>query len=365
MFFRNRDPNPPALKPASVLVLDTGKQSSDWKSIFQGARLSDGREIQVCQVGWDEFMVSAEPQSSLPLLVHVHRRRPALHPDEPKSLTLQPDFVLIRNEVWGGNFTKHDHRTKLHGLMWGNIPSVNSLESIYMMQEKAVVQSKLYKLNRDLGDAFPVIPAQYFAGHEEMMYSQSFPAVVKVGSAHAGQGKMVVQDHHQMEDFRTVLAMTEGKSLVAEPFIEGAFDLRIQKVGRHVRAFKRTSVSGTWKTNTGSAHIEELEVTDKYRFWVERASELFGGLDICTVDAIHETQTGRELILEVNGTSSGFAPDRYDEDNVHIRELVMEKLEAWFHEKSTSNRPAIPPTPLKSDDKEGRGDGTAAAEGSE
>jgi hypothetical protein len=36
-------------------------------------------------------------------------------------------------------------------------------------------------------------------------YGFTFPAVVKVGSAHAGAGKMQITDHHQMSDFRSVL----------------------------------------------------------------------------------------------------------------------------------------------------------------
>jgi len=48
------------------------------------------------------------------------------------------------------------------------------------------------------------------------------------------------------------------------------------------------------------------------------------------VDAIHESSTGREYILEVNGTSSGLAPDVAAEDNLHIRDLVVEKMNAHF-----------------------------------
>ena len=53
---------------------------------------------------------------------------------------------------------------------------------------------------------------------------------------------------------------------------------------------------------------------------------MFGGLDILTVDAIVEEETGKEYILEVNGTSSGLHPDCAEEDNKHIRELVVGKM---------------------------------------
>jgi len=223
----------------------------------------------------------------------------------------------------------------MFGLMFAGIESVNSFPSIFMFTEKAVVAAELFKISRECGldddgePVFPVMPMQYFASYQEMMYTQSFPAVVKVGSAHAGYGKMRIHDHHDMEDFRTVLAMT-NTYCTAEPFIEGEFDLRIQKIGNHIRAFKRTCMSGDWKTNTGTSIVEELEVTPKYRRWAEEAGKMFGGLDICTVDAIHEASTGKEFILEVNGTSSGLAPDMAAEDNLHIREVVLEKMNQKF-----------------------------------
>ena len=34
------------------------------------------------------------------------------------------------------------------------------------------------------------------------------------------RGKMVIKDHKEMEDFRSVLAMTEGKYCTGEPFIQ-------------------------------------------------------------------------------------------------------------------------------------------------
>jgi hypothetical protein len=59
-----------------------------------------------------------------------------------------------------------------------------------------------------------------------------------------------------------------------------------------------------------------------------QAAVMFGEalrMDVLTVDAIVD-QEGQAHILEVNGTSSGFAPEEADEDNRAIRELVLAKL---------------------------------------
>lgn len=136
-----------------------------------------------------------------------------------------------------------------------------------------------------------------------MGFGPSFPGVVKVGHAHAGMGKMIANDAHQFADFSSVLAMT-NHYVTGEPFLEGEYDLRIQKIGSHYRAFKRYSVCGNWKTNTGSASkyignikkknflifcfivIEQIEITDEYKFWVDEASKIFGGLDILAVVSV-------------------------------------------------------------------------------
>ncbi len=138
---------------------------------------------------------------------------------------------------------------------------------------------------------------------------------------------MKVEDHHVMEDVCSILALTPCY-VSAEPFIEGSYDLRIQKIGTHLRAFRRISVSGSWKTNTGSAHVEEITLTAEHTLWINEASKMFGGLDICTVDAIHDTTTDRDVIMEVNGTASGFLPTCQEEDNRFIAELVIERMNA-------------------------------------
>ena len=68
---------------------------------------------------------------------------------------------------------------------------------------------------------------------------------------------------------------------------------RLQKIGDHCRAFKRTAMSGNWKTNMGTSTVEELPMTPEYAAWLELAAGMFGGLDICTVDAIHDAATGK------------------------------------------------------------------------
>jgi len=68
-------------------------------------------------------------------------------------------------------------------------------------------------------------------------------------------------------------------------------------------------------------------MTDEYKFWADEAAKLFGGLDIVSVDAIHNSKDGKEYIMEINGTSSGLMPECTEQDNIHIRDVVLKKLE--------------------------------------
>lgn len=317
---------PQRMKPVILLVIQADNYS--WPDILRGATLSDGRPLRVVQTGWGDIHVHSDTYSSSGLCVEVKRTYGGTIADSARSnpgvMTIQPDFVLVRNEVHTPDF---DGRGRLSGFLFADLPSFNSLQSIYMFCDRAAVMGQLHRLNRMLGDAFPMVPQHFACSHRSFMYGFTFPAVVKVGSAHAGVGKMQIRDHHQMSDFRSVLAMSPKEYCFAEPFLVGSCDLRIQKIGSHVRAFRRNDVSGEWKTNTGTAVVEELPCEPRWRVWADAAAGLFGGLDILTVDAIVEEGTGTEYIIEVNGTSSGLHPDCAGEDNAHIAELVLARME--------------------------------------
>ncbi len=61
----------------------------------------------------------------------------------------------------------------------------------------------------------------------EFFYSQKFPAVVKFGSAQAGLGKLLVSDHHRMEEVRDLLPLTSAGNAVCEPFLQEESNIRL------------------------------------------------------------------------------------------------------------------------------------------
>lgn len=154
--------------PVTLRVIQS--DNYDWQEIFSGQRLGDGREIHVVQVGWDCIIIHADSPSMSPhtsCLVHYQL-------DNRTKGTIQPDFVLVRNEVRGAIHTQ-DNRNALFGLMFAGIPCVNSLSSIYNFLERPIVQAELHRIQRALGtEKFPVIPQSYYSSYSNMIMAVHF-----------------------------------------------------------------------------------------------------------------------------------------------------------------------------------------------
>jgi glutathione synthase/RimK-type ligase-like ATP-grasp enzyme len=138
---------------------------------------------------------------------------------------------------------------------------------------------------------------------------------------------LIESDKNVLGDYAGLLALTP-MYCTGEKFIKYDHEIRIQKIGDHVRALKRRS--SNWKGNVGNTAI--VEVTDMksyWKDWIMWTSEEFGGLDICAMDVL-VTKDGVEHILEINDTAIGLMNKLLEEDSERMRDVVLAKMKKMF-----------------------------------
>lgn len=315
-------------RPRVVLAID---YSSNWFEVFKGAALPDGTPLVVEQTRWSLMDVVASSCPTQPIICSLAPDLSGFpYTNQGKARHVTPDILLIRNfptDLHGNNYM-----TTMIGLMFARLPSVNSLQSIFLAMQRPLVYAGMLEVG------LPVIPMNYYPNRHMSMGAQrsneapkpkldgavAFPKVVKVSSTHAGFGKVRVRNAEDEDDIMSILNL--GKDYYTEePLVEDiAYEYRIQKIGEHIRCFKRNS-HNCWKNNWGKISFKDSKVSKTDREWIVKAATLFGGLDICALDVL-KRKDGSRVILELNGTACGLMWEHEKYDACCIRDIVIEKL---------------------------------------
>ena len=146
---------------------------------------------------------------------------------------------------------------------------------------------------------------------------------------------MKIDGPSQWDDLRSIAAM-QPQYFTSEPFLPWVYDLRLQKIGNHYRAFRRTSKH--WKSNVDiNMKDEDCEILPHQKRWLEEAAQ-YCGMDICAMDVLQVPFEGqvdeegnpvmKEYILELNSSAIGLNGRHHDED------LGMNSHPTLLHVKS-------------------------------
>jgi len=300
--------------------------------------------VRVEQSRWKYTHVEASSTGgcTVRLLPHVYPDEP-LYSAQANSRTVRPDFVLIRNfplDSHGDTF-----KSQLMGLMFAGLPAVNSLHSVFMSMDRALQYAELLKAQKRLPEdkRFGLVPMYYFSNQKislQVMDSpldkdnfSSYPLVMKVGNGHSGRGKVKVNGPNEFRDLKGIMALDQ-EYYTTEPFLDVDFEYRIQKIGKAITCFRRSS-EGSWKANMvseegkGDLDFQNYECTDLHILWIEECAKMFGGLDICGLDVL-AMKDGKQMVIEINDTAIGLTALHYDQDREAIKNLVIEKMNEYL-----------------------------------
>lgn len=314
----------------TLLVVDDAH--TDWAKHFRGRKVHGEWDVRVEQAEFKDLSIWASSEAGATVSMAAMRQGTKV------VRSFRPDMVLVRQHVRDGS---RDNRPFLLGLRLGGVPAVNSLHSLYNFQDKPWVFAQLQSAQRRLGrEQFPLMEQSFFPNHADMLAASKFPCVVKVGHAHGGLGKVRVQSQQELQDVAGLVALA-GDYCVVEPFVEAKCDLHIQKIGSAYKCFVRKSISGHWKANVGSAMLEQVPLADRHRLWVDTVAELFGGLDICAVEAI-QAKDGREFITEANDSAMQLLGESQEEDRRFIADLVLQRMQQYCRPPQQMGAASVP-----------------------
>ncbi|KAM9510781.1 synapsin-1-like [Guaruba guarouba] len=233
---------------------------------------------------------------------------------------VRPDFVLVREPPDGGSAGAP--RRLLVGLHLGGVPSTDPLPALYAFAHPPYLFAQLVRLQRELGpEAFPLVPQRFCNRPRGLLTAPTFPMMVTLSPAPAGVGKVRVGSPEALGAVAGAMGEARAGALV-HGVLGGTQHLRVQRIGDEYRALR-------WSGDpTGEgAQMELVALSPRHRGWVDACARLFGGVDICGVEALRGPD-GREHIVQVLGSWMPLVGPGAAEDRGRIVELVLNRMRA-------------------------------------
>ena len=318
-------------KELPTLLVIAGTSEEDWVQLCS----EYSSKFRVIQTTWENISFSSYSDSKYPTVTIYPNKNPLYPSQKIKVNDIKPDLLLIRNlarYISSKLELVPDFRNILYGFYHSNVPMINELSAIMAELEKPIMYGRLRKIRDIYGEKnFPLIQQYYYPNYSEICITPPTPYVMKVSFPHAGYGKIRVKDYHEIDDLRSILALHKDYCAI-EPLIDVDYELRIVFIApNYYRVHKRSSLN--WKVNYGMSNIrEECEMKPEWKKWIDLIYENYPDMLFFDIDALVD-KNGKEYILEVNGSSQGFAPEHGKQDLEHLRDLVVRKMEVILGEE--------------------------------
>ncbi|XP_031950712.1 synapsin-1-like [Corvus moneduloides] len=300
--------------PTAPLLLVIAPPGTDWVKPFKGKSVHGDVELRVEQAQFSELSLAASTHGALSVTI-----------DTPRGGTrrVRPDFVLVREPPEGG--AGDAPRKLLVGLHLGGVPSTDPLPALYGFAHPPCLFAQLARLQRELGpEAFPLVPQRFCNRPRGLLSGPTFPMTVTLSPAPAGVGQVRVGTPQVLGAVAAAMGGARAGALVrGGP--TGTQRLRVQRIGDEYRALR-------WSLGAGDAagegpQVEPVALSPRHRGWVDACAGLFGGVDICAVEALRGPD-GQEHIVQVLGSWLPLLGPGAAEDRGRIVELVLARMRA-------------------------------------
>ncbi|MCU0514001.1 MAG: hypothetical protein MUE40_15700 [Anaerolineae bacterium] len=142
----------------------------------------------------------------------------------------------------------------------------------------------------------PLVPFTAIVG--DVLMSQlapRLPAVIKIGTHHAGYGKMRLTDLEQWYDMMDVVVAADTY-FTLEPYIDYVQDIRMMAVGDRIWALARRG--SRWKANAGYVETQLIAAPEVLYDYTRRIMHYLQA-DLLAVDIL-QTAAGDYYVLESN-----------------------------------------------------------------
>jgi ribosomal protein S6--L-glutamate ligase len=200
--------------------------------------------------------------------------------------------IRVDSLLWriGATRPQPYYRDVLELVRYANVPCVNAPHVLLHDLHRLTMLNDLRQCD------LPVIPFAGIVGDVLMgQIPPQLPAVIKIGSHHAGYGKMRLTSLEQWQDMMDVV-VASNTYFTIEPYIDYVQDIRMMAVGERIWAMARKG--SRWKANAGQVDTQLIAAPASLYDYTQRIMQHLNA-DVLALDIL-ETSTGDYYVLESN-----------------------------------------------------------------